>query len=89
MCYILTYIESKSDHKEYIYIISNLKKTKIFSFLFSAFAELPQLTDHIRSNYSYWERSAVACALDRRKSSGTSAGGDESLSKAGSTSIKD
>ena len=76
---------AKNEEKLVLYTSLNTK----YSHLFSAFAELPQLTDLIRSNYSYWERSAVACALDRRKSSGTSAGGDESLSKAGSTSIKD
>ena len=48
-----------------------------FTYLISAFAELPQLTDQIHSNYSYWERSAVACELDRRKSSITSVGEDK------------
>ena len=54
-------------HTRYVLTCQNGVSSSHLSF--AAFAELPQLTEQIRSNYSYWERSAAACELDRRKSS--------------------
>ena len=40
-------------------------------FVFAGFAELPQLSEQIRSNYSYWQQANADSENDQRRKSVT------------------